>query len=140
MTKLSEMILEVRARLSDIPEEHLSDLQVYNDLKDAKSFVDQIAVTTATEDQLNEAYKSVATVYSYVNWTSLAERLMGTQPTTSFARVQFLREKALARLQLISKFPLNRDLTLDFKSIGALKVDGAVLADSILEEYDEDAD
>jgi hypothetical protein len=62
---------------------------------------------------------------------------MSSQPATSFARVQFLREKALARLQMISKYPLNRDLTLDFKSLANLKVDGAVLTESILADYSE---
>ena len=137
MTKLAEMILDVRNEISDIPEDKMSDLQVYNNLKDAKAYVDQLAIDTATEAQLNDCYKAVASVYAYVVWTSLAERLMGTTPTTSFARVQFLREKAVARLQLISKYPLNKDLTVNLKWISDLKVDGAALTTSILSEYGE---
>jgi hypothetical protein len=139
MVKLAEMIMDVRNELSDIPEDKVSDLQIYLCLKDAKSYVDQVVIDTATTDQLNDCYKSVGVVYAYVNWTSLAERLMGTQPTTSFARVQFLREKAISRLQLIAKYPLNRDLTVNLKWIADLKVDGAVLTSSILEEYTEDS-
>lgn len=140
MTKLAEMILDVRQEISDIPEDKISDLQVYLNIKDAKAYVDSITVDTATQTQLDGCYKAVASVYAYVTWTSLAERLMGTQPTTSFARVQFLREKALARLQLIQKYPILRDLTLDMKLISSLKVDGAVLTSSILAEYAEDTE
>jgi hypothetical protein len=56
MVKLAEMILTVRSEISDIPEEHLSDLQVYNNLKDAKSYVDALADDTATDAQLEDCY------------------------------------------------------------------------------------
>lgn len=138
MTKLSEMILDVRDDISDIPEDKISDKQVYLNLKQAKVYVDTYAIDTATQTQLDDCYKAVAAVYAYVNWTSLAERLMNTQPATSFARVQFLREKALSIFQPIAMFPLNRDLTIDLKTIGKLRVDGAVLTGSILAEYEED--
>lgn len=140
MTKLSEMVLPVRGEISDIPEDKITDRQVYDNLKDAKAYVDSITIATATADQLNDCYKAVACVYAYVNWTSIAERLQGSSPTTSFARIQFLREKALSRLQLITKYPLNRDLTLDVKSISRLAVDGVVLTESVLASYTEDTE
>jgi hypothetical protein len=140
MTKLSEMIIPVRTEISDIPEDKITDRQVYDNLKDAKAYVDSIVIATATAAQLDDCYKAVACVYAYVNWTSIAERLQGSSPTTSFARIQFLREKALARLQLICTYPLNRDLTLDIKSISRLAVDGVALTESVLESYTEDTE
>ena len=140
MTKLSEMIIPVRGQISDIPEDKITDLQIYENIKDAKVYVDKYAISTATQTEKDDCYKAVASVYAYVNWTSLAERLMGTQPTTSFARVQFLREKALAIFQPICIYPLNRDLTIDMKSISKLAVDGVVLTESVLESYTEDTE
>jgi hypothetical protein len=110
---LSSLILDVRSNISDIPEEYAGDNQIYRDLKRAKAFVTKIAVADVDEDYLTECYIALATLYTYINYTSMAERQLGTLPPTALVRVQALRKIAAGFLQLISAIPLTEDLTVD---------------------------
>jgi ribosome-binding factor A len=113
--ELAELILEVRRELSDIPEDKITDLQVYDSLKAAKVYVDIYVEASTTEATFRECYKRVASVYAYINWTAIAERNMETQPATSYMRVAFLRENALAILRTCSKWQLDKNLIIDEK-------------------------
>jgi len=130
--ELAELILEVRRELSDVPEDKITDLQVYDALKDAKVYVDLYAESTTAETTIRECYKRVASVYAYINWTAIAERDQSTQPATSYMRVAFLREKALAILQTCSKWQLDKDLTPDEKFYEKMPGIGMVLTSSVL--------
>jgi ribosome-binding factor A len=132
--ELAELILEVRRELSDIPEDKISDLQVYDALKEAKVYVDLYAEAATTEAIIRECYKRVGAVYAYINWTAIAERHMETQPATSYMRVAFLREKALSILQTCSKWQLDKDLTPDEKFYEKMPGMGVGLTNSVLSD------
>jgi hypothetical protein len=130
--ELAELILEVRRELSDIPEDKISDLQVYDSLKSAKVYVDLYVEDGTIETTIRECYLRVGAVYAYINWTAIAERGLSTQPVTSYMRVAFLREKALAILQTCSKWQLDKDLTPDEKFYEKTPGYGMVLTKSVL--------
>ena len=130
--ELAELILEVRRELSDIPEDKITDLQVYDALKDAKVYVDLYAESATLESTLRECYKRVASVYAYINWTAIAERDVSTQPATSYMRVAFLREKALAILRTCTKWQLSKEMDIDEKFYDKMPGIGMILTNSVL--------
>jgi len=131
---LSDLILDVRAALSDLPEEYIDDPQIWKDLRRAKLYISEIKVDTVDEDVEKHCIILLARYYTYINYTSIAERQMGTAPSTTVIRVATLREQALAFLLLISKFKLNPDLTISSAPIGTTPGYGCVVAPSNLDE------
>ena len=111
---LPSLIFDVRGNLSDIPVDYTSDSQLYSDLKAARDFVSMVACPDVTEDKLTICIVRLATYYSYVNYTSLAERNLGTVPNVATSvRVNSLRTIAVSFLQQVACVPLSDDLTLD---------------------------
>ncbi len=113
---LSELILHVRAALSDVPTNMVDDAQVYHDIKKANEYVRRLVpadTITAEESYVSSCIVNVAAYYSYVNYTSLAEIQQGTLPPTALIRINALREIALAFLTPITPFKLNSDLSID---------------------------
>jgi hypothetical protein len=116
---LSQLILEVRSALTEVPEEYIGDHQIYKDLKRAYRYVTAIAVEGAPEDLIKLATINTGIYYSYLNYTGMAERILETLPETAYLRVGTFREIALSSLQLISSVPLKGDLTIDTKSLSS---------------------
>ncbi|MCK9577191.1 MAG: hypothetical protein M0R51_14905 [Clostridia bacterium] len=116
---LSQLILEVRSALTEVPEEYIGDHQIHKDLKRAYTFIKAIAIEDADEDLFQLAITNLGIYYSYLNYTGMAERILETLPQTAYLRVGTFREIALASLQLISSVPLKSDLTIDTKSLSS---------------------
>ncbi|MCK9326305.1 MAG: hypothetical protein M0P69_12505 [Bacteroidales bacterium] len=114
---LSQLILEVRSALTEVPEDYIGDHQIYKDLKRAYRFIIAIAKEDAEEDLIQLATINLGAYYSYLNYTGMAERILETLPQTSYLRVGTFREIALSTLQLISTVPLKSDLTIDTKAL-----------------------
>jgi hypothetical protein len=110
---LYDLVPLVRSALSDVSSEYMSDDQILNDLVKAREFCHAVSGSTSETVYMGQCIVAVATYYSYVNYTTLAERNMGTLPPTAQVRISTLRRIAAALLQLIAIYPLTDDLTID---------------------------
>jgi hypothetical protein len=117
LTEVAELVPMVRGSLSDIPSEQITKKQILYDLLRAKVFVETITGSTSDSVYMGQCIVSVATYYSYVNYTTLAERDLGTLPPTAQVRISTLRRIAAALLQPIAIYPITDDLTLDIDSL-----------------------
>lgn len=131
---LPSLIFDVRAGVSELPEEFANDNQLYRDIKRANSFVNKIRDSSIDEDDnfLKNCVISLAIYYAYLNYTSLAEKQLGTLPPTAAVRVKALREVAVGFLQLISTVPLDDNLMIDtsgYKNTAGIAIG---ITDSIL--------
>lgn len=114
---LYDLVGLVRGSLSDVAEEFITDDQIFNDLVKAREFVNAVTGATSETVYKGQCIVAVATYYSYVNYTTLSERNLGTLPPTAQVRIVTLRRIAAGLLQLISIYPLTDDLTLDIKQL-----------------------
>lgn len=128
---LSQLILEVRSALTEVPEEYIGDHQIYGDLKRAHRYITAIAKEDAEESLIELATINLGAYYSYLNYTGMAERILETLPQTTYIRVGTFREIALSSLQLISALPLKPDLTVDNKAL-SVSVVGIGLTQSVI--------
>jgi hypothetical protein len=119
---LNSLISEVRSTLSDVPTTFLTDSQILNELEKAQTFCVAIVVSTTTESYLEKCIIVVATYYSYINYTTLSERQLGTLPPTSKIRLDALRRVAISFLQLVSNYPIDENLLLDVTILKDSKV------------------
>lgn len=110
---LHSLITEVRDGLSDIPFDMIDDKLIYKDLEDAYDFILEIAREDATERTIRRCVIRYGTFISYRNYTSLAERRLGSMPQSASLQIQTLLMQTYNCLSLISKYPLNPDLSLD---------------------------
>lgn len=133
---LPSIIFDVRAGISDIPEEYATDDQVHKALKRANAFVNKIRDQSIDPDDdfLKNCVIVLAIYYAYLDYTSLAEKQLGTLPATANVRVKALREVAASFLQLISVIPLNDRLMVDESSYKNVPVGAYGLLDSVLTE------
>lgn len=120
---LSTLILRVRNNLSDIPLSYIDDSSVFNDLRRAEDFVELIRSDVADIYKITTGIEFLASYYSYMTWTTLAEKELGEIPYSTIKKAEHLRSMARAYLQLISKYPLKEDLSIDYD-----KIDGKVPA------------
>jgi hypothetical protein len=125
---------KVRSTLSDVPREFLTDKQILVELEKAQAFCDQIAITGTDEEYLAKCYEVLATYYSYINYTTLAERQLGTLPPTSKIRLDALRRVAVAFLQLVSMYPLDEDLLIDTSELRDTQSACIALMPTVLED------
>jgi hypothetical protein len=110
---LNFLIPEVRDGLSDIPFDMLDDKLIYKDLLDAYDYILEIVHDEATERIIRRCTIRYGTFISYRNYTALAERRLGSMPQSSSIQLQTLLMQTFNCLSLISKFPLNPDLSMN---------------------------
>lgn len=131
---LKKLIPEVRSSLSDVPTEFLTDIQIRNELEKAEAYCLMICLPTTAESYFVHCITVVAIYYSYINYTSLSERQLGTLPPTSLIRLNALRKVAVSFLQLVSQYPLTDDLTLDMKSYRDTNVAAMTFTPSVIDD------
>jgi|GEM_PF-2755000 len=111
---IPSLILRVQAILSDLPDNLISDEQIYIDLKSAKIYIDSIKRDAYSNDTFEEeALVRLGAYLSYTNYTSLAERQLGTLPQSTDIKMVALRRNALIYLRQMSDFKINDDLSVD---------------------------
>lgn len=123
----------VRASLSDVATEFITNTQITYDLVRAKVFCEAITGSTSDSVYMGQCITAVATYYSYVNYTTLSERNLGTLPPTAQVRISTLRRIAAALLQPISIYPITDDLTLDIDSLN-IPVAAVCLTPSVFDD------
>lgn len=128
---LSLLLLKVRNNLSDIPLSYIDDSAILNDLRRAFDFVELIKRPEVDEEKIKTGVEFLASYYSYMTWTTLAEKELGQIPYSTIQKANHLRSMARSYLQLISKFPLTDDLTVDLSKIDT-KVPAFTLSGSIV--------
>jgi len=132
--QMSRLVPLVRSAISDVPADFLTNTQITNELNKSKAFCDLICVSTTSESYLQNCYVVVATYYSYLNYTALSERNLGTLPPTAAVRLKALRELAASFLQPVSNYPLNSDLTIDSESYKTSMTASIHFTPSVIEE------
>lgn len=111
---LASLVLRVQAVLSDLPSDYATDEQIYIDLKTAREYLDSIKRTGYSDDSFEEeTLVRLGAYLTYTNYTSLAERQLGSVPQTTDIKLQTLRRMALAFMRRMSDFPLKDDLSVD---------------------------
>jgi len=111
---IASLILRVQAVLSDLPSNYCTDEQIYVDLKTSKVYLDSIKRDGYSDDVFEEeTLVRLGAYFTYTNYTSLAERQLGTIPTTTDIKLQTLRRMALAFMRQMSDFQINDDLSVD---------------------------
>lgn len=126
---LSDLILEVQVSLSDLPENYGTDEQIYFDLKTAYTYVMDILSSDVTDQNLVEqTIIRVGAYFTYMNYTSLAERKLGEVPVTMQTKVDALRRLAVMMVRRITNLKIKDDLTIDSDAeMKALPVGSVVL-------------
>lgn len=105
MNDLSTLLFDVRREVSDIPEEYIDDMQVFQCVDQANELINKIIDTTDTT--IEDVYKEhciviLAAYYAYVNYTSLAEKRLGQLPTSMSIKVNEMKKKAWTFVSKIS--------------------------------------
>jgi hypothetical protein len=107
----SAVFLEsVRRDLSEVTPDLLSDESIVQQLERAEQVIAPWALD-ADDELLKKCTVALASYFSYVVYTSLAERAHGSVPTTSVIRIKEL--KHIAYLLLRQIMPINSDLSID---------------------------
>jgi hypothetical protein len=132
-TALEDLVTLVRGSLSDVSTEFVTDDQILNDLVKAREFCNAVTGSSAETVYKGQCIVAVATYYSYVNYTTLSERNLGTLPPTAQVRIATLRRIAAGMLQMTSIYPLTDDLTLNVKLLD-IPVAGIGLMQSVLSD------
>lgn len=128
---LNMLINEVRDGLSDIPFDLLDDKLIFKDLQDAYDFILMVVADGIPERSIRRCLIRYATFISYRNYTSLAERKLSSLPQSGPLQLQTMLMQTYNCLSLISKYPLNPDLSLDMTDLNIPPVDG-VLSESLI--------
>jgi hypothetical protein len=97
---LALLILDVQVSLSDIPDNYMSDEQIYDSLKMAQGYIDSIKDITVLESLESKAVRALATYFAYVNYTSLVERTRGEVSQASSIKLAALQSQ-LFQLKMI---------------------------------------
>ena len=133
---LPSLISRVRVALADVPTDMMDDIQVYRDIQRADDFIDEMIRSGTTETMQEHTIVNLAAYYSYINYTSLAERQLGNVPAAAYLRIAALKEIALAFLRLISDVPLTDNLVPDWVQLRKLKTMAYSTLSSSLEMSD----
>jgi len=111
---LAELILGVQTALSDLPDNFCSDEQIHSDLITAQEYIDSIKIVTFADEEFEkQAITRLGAYFTYTNYTSLAERQMGTIPQASLIKTDVLRRIALAFIRQLTNLKINDDLSVD---------------------------
>jgi len=105
----------IRQELSDVPEEYVSDEVILRSLQKADRFLDLVLRSDVDADTREECLFSLATYFTYLNYTSVVARGLGSTPEYSDERAERLRNIALMFIRPNSDFVINDDLTIDFE-------------------------
>lgn len=110
----SSLVYEVRRELADIPEDHAADEVINQQLEHGWQYI-QVIVDVPNEDEnyINHCLIILSAYFTYLEYTSLAERNLGELPPGSKTKIDALRHKAWIFLEKVSITKLNPDLTYD---------------------------
>lgn len=117
----SSLIFDVRRELADIPEDHAADEVIYQQIDHGWEYIQVIAdVPNEDEDYISHCLIILGAYFTYLEYTSLAERNLGELPSGSKTKIDALRHKAWIFLSKISIVKLNSDLTYDAKAMAGI--------------------
>lgn len=117
----SSLIYEVRRELADIPEDHAADEVINQQLDHGWEYIQVIIdVSSEDEDYVSHCLIILSAYFTYLEYTSLAERNLGELPAGSKTKIDALRHKAWIFLEKISIVKLNPDLTYDDKAMSGI--------------------
>lgn len=113
---LAELILEVQTSLSDLPDNYCNDEAIFKELETSQEYIGSIKRTTYSDESFEKkGIARLAAYFVYVNYTSLAERQMGTIPQATIIKTDVLRRIALAFIRQMSDLTIDDDLSVSTK-------------------------
>ncbi|MFA5760467.1 MAG: hypothetical protein WC877_01740 [Dehalococcoidales bacterium] len=109
----SILLDEIRDNLASIPYDLLDDVQIYKAIKDSYEYIEMIVDIEQVEEKfVRRCLIRLSTYKAYLIYTSLAEPKLGTLPESAPLQLSSLLMSAYSCLTMISKVPLNEDLSL----------------------------
>lgn len=119
--QLHTLIIPVREGLSELPNDLVSDEQIYHDLKLAHSYINTIIRDDFNDDGLlQNTILALGTYFTYNNYLTLAERNFGNVPMAAMSQSKILKSIALAFLRQISDLPIDNDLSVDVTKLNGI--------------------
>lgn len=128
---LHNLIPQVRDTLGSLPYEYLEDHQIWAEVKRANMFVNYINESSNAK-LIEKAILSLASFYTYINYSSLAEPRLGNVPHAYDPKYSVLRDIALSFLRMITSLPLNDKLVVDIDLMRRDKGVGGTIMGSAL--------
>lgn len=121
--ELSKLIFQVRKDLSDLPEEYTGDSLVYQSLRQSFSLIKQLSTIEEHDVEFVEhCIVTLATYYTYLNYTSLSETMHGSIPATAEIKLQRLFDRAYAFITKITDVEIDRDFEPDMDKFRVMPV------------------
>lgn len=112
MNDLSTYIFDVRRELSDVPEDYMTDIQVFQGIEQAYQLVTKLVDTDTDDTYRAHCIVMLAAYYAYLSYTSLAETMLGTLPVSAAVRLRDIRKKAYVFISMVSSYNLDNDFNI----------------------------
>ena len=113
MSDLSSFIFLVRRQLNDVPEDYLTDENIYQALQQADAFLSQILSEDVDSTYRGHCLVALSSYIAYIVYVSTVERGLGGIPAGSTQRAEMLKKVALLLIKPVAKVRLNKDLEID---------------------------
>lgn len=119
--ELSTLVYDVRDELSSIPDDLISSEQIYKEIKKANIYINYIIDPDwDDEDIQKQTIVSLASYYSYVNYTALVSSQRDDVSDYVYKREKVLKDIALSFLRMLAKYPISTDLSVDEKLLAKM--------------------
>ena len=134
---LEKLIDRVRDNFSDISDSLIDTFAIKHNLEKARDYIGQICdIDDVTDTYLEHAYVALATYYSYITYTGMTDKRLGTMPEMSVVKLKYLNAVAVAFLKPISSYNINDDLTIDDGEVNKRTISYFDVGATALEEND----
>lgn len=115
---LHTLIDEIRDELGEVKPDIINDEGIYREVKKANKYIQLIK----DEDYDNETVEretilALATYFTYINYTSIAEGFKGELGYNTTRKTGILKNIALMFMKQLSSYPLDDELMIDESSI-----------------------
>ena len=109
-----KLFFYIRQELSDLPEDLVSDEVILRSILKAENFLNTVLRSTVSSSDKEQCLISLAAYYTYIDYTAVVTRGLGSTPEYSEERAERLKQIALTFIRLHSDYVVNDDLTVEF--------------------------
>jgi len=130
--RFNALIFKVRNALAQVDITRIDDIIIYENIKEGYDTIRMISdllnidINTLAEYKVERCTVQLAKYFSYRNYTKMAERLEGTEPTTSPLHVNYDQSDARNCLSLLFGCPFTEDLTPNIATMNTLPTSGTM--------------
>lgn len=134
---LEKLIDRVRDNFSDIPDSLIDTFAIKHNLEKARDYIGEICtIADIDDDYLEHMYISLATYYSYITYTGMTDKRLGTMPEMAVTKLMYLKAIALAFLKVKSNYTLTDNLEIDDSEVNNRRIVYFDVSATALEEND----